>query len=408
MAARSGVRPKQQIARKDSLCGRFGAADSERVRTTVAKALSFLADIKDSRLLENCRAGPTQVMPTLFLLPWCRLDGLYSVGPVSLLPYRRGKSLADIEAETAEAILSILGDFVGIDDKPITECALLTLRGRLLLEDYPVPGDLEDIADHVHFACLASLSARDFLGRAEPYCNADCFALYVRSFRKGFGPSSPPIRGIDDTPTGLGGRGLKVYIPVCAAAVVNVPLDGRLFAALGALRERLFAGGKIERWIAWKESLFCFNQANTDTGIVPLGMRCVLIASAIQRLLGANSKANDFGSRFAEALIPNSDAAEHRQILERWAREFYRIRGDYAHGRLRSHKPISWNPESHLLCGAIAFPLLVKNLLQRDGVYNATLRNRAEVAAFAHLVKDLSDPVSRLRSWYEYIGEAES
>ena len=378
------------------------------MRRTVATGLSFLADIKDSRPSENCRAGPIRVMPTLFLLPWCRLDGLYSVGPVSLLPFSRTESLTDLDDETAEAILSILGDFVGIDDKPITECTLLTLRGRLLLEDYPAPSDMEDIADHVHFACLASLSARDFLGGAVPYCNTDCFALYIRSYRKGFGPSSPPIRRVDDTPTGLAGRGLKVYVPVCAAAVVNVPLDGRLFAALGALRERLFAGGKIERWTAWQESLFCFNQANTDSGIVPLGMRCVLIASAIQRSLGSNSKADDFGSRLAQALMPDSGDAEDRQTVERWAREFYRIRGDYAHGRLRSHKPISWNPESHLLCGTIAFPLLVKNLLQQERLYHATTRNRAEVAAFAHLVKDLSDPASRLRSWYEYIAEAES
>jgi hypothetical protein len=266
-------------------------------------------------------------MPTLFLLPWCRLDSLYSVGSVSLLPFRRGESFTDLDAETADAILSILGDFIGINDKPITECTLLRLRGRLLLEDNSVLGDIEDIAEHVHFACLASLSARNFLGRAEPYCNADCFAFYARSYRNGLGPSSPPIRRVDDTPTGLTGRGLKVYVPIYAAAVANVPLDGQLLAALGALRERLIAGRKIERWIAWKESLFCFNHANTDSGIVPHGMRCVLIASAIQRLLGSNSNANRFGSRVAEALMPDSGDAEDRQILERWAREFYRNTG---------------------------------------------------------------------------------
>ena len=301
-----------------------------------------------------------------------------------------------------------MADFVGINDKPITQCTLLRLRGRLLLEDYPALGDIEDIAEHVHFACLASLSARNFLGRAEPYCNADCFALYIRSYHKGFGPSSPPIRRVDDTPTGLTGPGLRVYVPVYAAAVANLPLDGQLLAALGALREKLFAGRKIERWIAWKESLFCFNHANTDSGIVPLDMRCVLIASAIERLLGSNSKANGFGSHVAEALMPDSGDAEDRQILERWAREFYRIRGEYAHGRLRTHGSISWNPESHLLCGAIAFPLLVKNLLAREDIYNVTTRNRAEVTAFARLIKDLSDPAARLRSWYDYIAEAGS
>jgi hypothetical protein len=113
--------------------------------------------------------------------------------------------------------------------------------------------------------------------------------------------------------------------------------------------------------------------------------------------------------RLLGAQVSRRKMSYHRSLRgQRWAREFYRIRGEYAHGRLRTRGSISWNPESHLLCGALAFPLLVKNLLEREDIYNATTRNRAEVAAFARLIKDLSDPAARLRSWYGDIAEAES
>ncbi len=67
-------------------------------------------------------------------------------------------------------------------------------------------------------------------------------------------------------------------MPVYAAAVTNVPLDGSYLWLSARYVSDCLRTEDIERWIAWKESLICFKQANTDSGIVPLGMRCVLVA----------------------------------------------------------------------------------------------------------------------------------
>jgi hypothetical protein len=57
-----------------------------------------------------------------------------------------------------------------------------------------------------------------------------------------------------------------------------------------------------------------------------------------------------------------------------WLKEFYRVRGDFSHGRLTTRQPMAWpNPFEHLTLAAIAFPLLVRCLLQRAGTYALTL-----------------------------------
>lgn len=45
-----------------------------------------------------------------------------------------------------------------------------------------------------------------------------------------------------------------------------------------------------------------------------------------------------------------------------WANEFYRLPNDFGHGKMQTRQPRTWNSACHLLPGAIAFPLLVKNL----------------------------------------------
>ncbi len=89
--------------------------------------------------------------------------------------------------------------------------------------------------------------------------------------------------------------------------------------------------------------------------------------------------------------------------MESWAREFYRYRGNYAHGQLRPYGKAQWPREQHLLCGAIAFPLLLKILLQREGVYRLTKRDAAQADALARLLEELKDPTVQLRGWHQYI-----
>jgi len=44
-------------------------------------------------------------------------------------------------------------------------------------------------------------------------------------------------------------------------------------------------------------------------------------------------------------------------------RELYRIRGDFAHGKMRSKQPMAWNLLEHIVLGTIAFPLILRKHL---------------------------------------------
>ena len=63
-------------------------------------------------------------------------------------------------------------------------------------------------------------------------------------------------------------------------------------------------------------------------------------------------------------------------------REFYRLRGAFAHGRLDPQQPMVWNPHEHLVLAIIAFPLLVKARLAQLGRYQLNREDQAQRNAF--------------------------
>jgi hypothetical protein len=338
---------------------------------------------------------------TLRFLPWCRLDREHSAGPVTLVPFSSEQPPEKLDPKTIQAVSAILTNFIGVDDRPVSRCTLVSVEGRVLIEGLVTPAAVsQTIYDHVQMACLSSLEGREYLGPSEPYCNSECFALYGRQYREG-PPGAPPILRRDGTPTWLAGRALRVHMPGQTVAVPRVALNEPLYRALAELRRRKLDGNREHDWWVWAESIYSFNLANTDREGMGDHMEWVLMCSAIERLLKARSSASDVAARVAGALFSRDPSAS--RIVCEWAEEFYRLRGDFAHGRLRTRQPRAWNSPCHLLLGAIAFPLLVKNLLAREGLHRPTENDHCEVGAFARFAADLRDPGSRLKSWHQYM-----
>jgi hypothetical protein len=65
--------------------------------------------------------------------------------------------------------------------------------------------------------------------------------------------------------------------------------------------------------------------------------------------------------------------------------EFYRIRGDFAHGKLQTGQPLVWTQWEHLVLASISFPLCMKALLQQKGHYSLTEDDQAQTDAFESL-----------------------
>lgn len=347
------------------------------------------------------------MLRSLHFLPWCHLDRAFSAGGVTLLPIDLSHPPAQLDDETIRFVKSVLSDFIGITGQPVGNFAVVSLRGHILLDYLVDPEDVSAIRDYIDIACLSGLSGREFLGRAEPYCNADCFLLYERRFDSMTGVRAPMFRRRDNTAFGPApGPAMRVHVPIHAAVVPRVSLDDGFFRALASFREIIVNSSDSERWTSWQEAIYCFNQANTDNESMSEQLEWVLMSSALERILGARGNGDALAKRFVETIVPEKpelyfDVA----ILRDWVREFYRLRGDFAHGRIRSRIPRRWESWHHLLFGAIAFPLLTKALLERGKAYVFTENDHCQLAAMAWMLREALDASVTAKSWHQYVSD---
>ena len=95
-------------------------------------------------------------------------------------------------------------------------------------------------------------------------------------------------------------------------------------------------------------------------------------------------------------------------------KEFYRVRGDFAHGRLKTKQPAVWNPLEHIVLATIGFPLLVRCLLKKKAKYQVTDSDQAQIDAFEKLAAEqfLRPPADQKNSmdsiWFRLVKEASS
>jgi hypothetical protein len=67
----------------------------------------------------------------------------YKDGPVALLHFDRTDPPEDWDEFTKESALAILDDFIGTEGNVLSKCSLVSIGGRLPLEDYPEAGKIE-------------------------------------------------------------------------------------------------------------------------------------------------------------------------------------------------------------------------------------------------------------------------
>ena len=283
----------------------------------------------------------------------------------------------------------------------------MSLHNHILLDYFVDPADVVAIRDYIDIACLSGLAGREFLGRAQPYCNSDCFLLYERRFDSVTGVRAPMFRRRDNTAFGpAAGPAMRVHVPIHAAMVPRVSLDEGFFRALASFRDIILTSSDSERWTAWQEAIYCFNQANTDNERMSEQLEWVLMTSAPERILRAPGNSDAIAKRFIEAIVPESPQLYFDLTLLRdWVREFYRLRGDFAHGRIQSRIPRRWESWHHLLFGAIAFPLLTKALLENEKSYVFSENDNCQLAALAWMLREALDASATAKSWHQYVND---
>ena len=336
-------------------------------------------------------------MPTLQFMPWCRIVKPYLVGEVNILPFRRYEAMSGLDELTAYRIRAILASYKDMEGHHVSEAALIRYNDRPLLDDLSQDevGITEECVD---LACFSGLANRDYFNNIGAYCNSDCFILYGQKFS-----AEPYFAGITsrrrDGRT-LSGRFLEqtvFSVPVHVDGIQFISLDESLLTALVSFRDNVSAG----EWVRWQNAIRCFNQANTDNDAIRYQVEWVLLCSAFEHILEAKAKYEDVAERFADALIPHTEILvgnakrsslgwtdKNKPLRYEWMKEFYRIRGDFAHGKLQTQQPAVWNPLEHLVLASIGFPLLVRRVLAEKQLYAWEDEHSAQVWAFEKLMDE--------------------
>lgn len=338
-------------------------------------------------------------MPTIQFMPWCPINKKYQAGDITIIPFATAENSEHSDELTvllgsARTILALYRD---IEGQAVSNMAVIQYASKPILSNL-TDDEIGVTKDCLVIVCFSGLVNRAYFDPLGPDCNADCFISYGHKFQ-----GDPTFSGI--TSRRLEGRTIDVRsldkllfsIPVHASGITEIILDESMLSSLLDYRR----SSSDSDWTRWQNALACFNQANTDSDTVSEQVEWVLLCSAFERLLNAKSNAKDVAHKFTDVFKPDGELLirDAKRKLPNWntltkplrclwLREFYGVRGDFAHGRLQTRQPMAWNLYEHLALAKTAFPLLAKCLLAQSGKYTLTENDHAQIDAFEHFADD--------------------
>jgi hypothetical protein len=388
----------------------------------------------------------------LYVLPWCRLDQKYVIGDFELLPYDPLNPSENVDSETARLVGEILRRFIYDNGQPVTKVALIKNHRHDLFDELTEDESVA-LREAVDLACFSSLARRDFLGRVDRNrlgCadfdklsevaaleEFSAFRVYIPGWEDRyangdtFAPFALPLGDAEDNLLEFrvrardGIRRRRVYLnsailaaPPHVSSILKVSLDSTILCALAGLKVQLSTSQSRELgWRDFYDGILCFNEANTDNPAVLWYSEWVNICSAFRRVLTTKYKDDDVSKEFAAMFIPEDPFVPNtnQDTCKDWLEAFHKTRGDLGHGkrtspRLASLIPARWAPSGSLLMAALAFPLLVRSILWRRGLYKISDYDRCGFAAFLRLLAEFqgreAEPVEDvLMNWRNLIGD---
>jgi len=341
-------------------------------------------------------------MSMLVFMPWCPIDKVYAVGDATILPFERHTPIKGLDDAEQCRVNTIMATYKDIEGKPVRKAAIVRYGSKSPIDDL-TDDEIEIVQDLAALVCFCGLAMREYFDPLGPYCNSDCFSLHIQKFDKADFTALAVRRCGGRTLSGWPIDNISITVPVHCHVIRAVFMDAKLLKALIDYR----AQPSNTDWGRWQNAISCFNQANTDSDNIRDQIEWVLLCSAFEHLLSAKSNAKDVACKFAENLTPSDELLaknakrlssqqknDGRSVRYEWMREFYRIRGDFAHGKLNTQQPTTWNFLEHLVLATIAFPLLVKSLLNKACKYKLTDDDHARIDVFEKLAdtKDFLRP----------------
>lgn len=334
--------------------------------------------------------GTGKTMSTLLFMPWCKIDRTYKIGEIEILPFERNKPIGGFDEEAQRHVNKIMVMHKTIQNEPVDRAALVRYQNKSVIDEL-TDREIEIAKDYLELACFCALAHRKYFYPVGAYCNSDCFSFYVQKFDDAEDTCLVTRRREGRNKSLWQMDEIAITVPIHVHPIGGITLDQRLLDAVIAFRQ----GAGNNKWGKWQNAISCFNRANSDSDRVSYQIEWILLCSAFERILEADTDYEDVARKFSDGFKPadpikvrDADRVSDKwkkpdaPLRHEWMREFYRIRGDFAHGKLNTRQPVVWEPLEHLVLATIAFPLLVKSLLQKDCKYKFTDDDRAQIDCF--------------------------
>jgi hypothetical protein len=315
-------------------------------------------------------------------LPWVTLPEEVELGGFRFAPVE-ADCLDNLftDRDTVTSIAGMLRGYVDTQKKPIASCTIMT-KPQARPPWYISETEIAAAFSAARTLALAAMSEQRFFeGHFAPHTNATAFRAIGQKI-------SPPNTGmavpIPWRDGGLMTGGLKFgdfvfQVPLQAHGTNCPAIPGRFLAALEQARR-----DETETWDAIEASLPIWLLGNSED--TTLSACVTLDAIAFERLLSPKPSAQEFArafgclwSQFGRTTVASArrvkadpkfkDDQQSWLVCQKWARELYEERNVFSHHPRHADIATNWEPSQHLVLAAYTYPLTIKLLLERDGMY---------------------------------------
>ncbi len=349
----------------------------------------------------------------LAFFPWLNITGDIELHSVELKRYERGSLPFGKNTRKQNACDEAFSHYKDRTGEPISFATILKLKFKEA-DIYLSEDDRNFLREAAQIIAFSGLSERKFFVPGH-YWNADNFHFVILEFTD----TSKGFTVVLRRRYGQVGRfySPKLFSETVPAHVNNATeckIDVELANALLKLREEKKKKNSKE-WKRFLDVIFFYNLANTDNPSIIPQQEVVMLLWAFQRLLGCEHAdwkelVKEFASKisFVGEGLPLGKSKRPLEwyrkkkvltIREVWIMDFYRLRGEFAHGKTEDEKPpsepLAWTMDEHLLLASFIFPLLLKVVLNNHGFYALTECDRAYIRAFDELTHD---PFGRVKT----------
>ncbi|WP_077000944.1 hypothetical protein [Variovorax sp. KK3] len=340
-------------------------------------------------------------MPTLFFMPWTAMKGPRQIGPISLVPYKRGSEPGTLGLTSQGTLDAIVGNYANrafVQDKdstaPVEHSTILRWPGDDERVAQLTDEEVQERLQQTQLLVFAAISKRTY-GWFLEYCNADGLLVTAQHFVED-NPASTAVHTRRRDGSGLnlmsGTRGKPVFLrPLHVSERYTFDLeDGFALALLnvpsGPFRNKIM------------DAVTMFIRANTDANEVPESAEIVFMRAALDTLVDAGHKALDLKQKLMALMEPHLGPPEwHDEHIpaakwqarwnkairpfEAWIEDFCHWRNEGAHGTGGGQKypPAVWSLRNHLMFTSWFTSRIVKCLLAANALYTLTQEDKNEL-----------------------------